>query len=724
MSSAPAGAKAVKPYDNVENFFQNALNANHYLSLSGAHKMGNYYFSLGRLDQTGVIPLSNFRRTTLKMTGDIKPIEKLKLSASLSYTNSGGLRNQRGSNASGVVFGLMRCNEMFDLANGVSDPVNNRRAYMLGDTAQRTFYNDIDNPYWSVNMNKVKDNVNRYLGFAQADYKVMDGLNLTYRFGMDNYSETVKDYLSDYSKDNYNVGLLYFDTTIFKSYNSDFIMSFDKDINEDMNIQVVAGHNYYVRRREYNSAGGEDFITQGIYELSNMRTVYNPVHALTRYRIAGIYYDIKFSYKKFLYLSTTGRNDWSSTLPKNNNSFFYPAVSLGFIFTEPLGLTDNPIFSFGKIRVNYAEVGKDAPPLSLQTLWNPADSVHGNPTYSLDNGMGNMKIKPEKTKSYEAGIDLRFFQNRISVDFTYYRMNNNEQIVPINVPASSGGTSLLVNVGKLRNQGIELQVGVTPVKSNNFNWDVWFNFSKNKSEVIELYGDMALLPVGSTYGVSSTENVFIKGQPYGVIYGSRWLRDSLNRIVVGTDGFPKVDPVRGIVGNPNPDWLLGIRNSLSYKGLSFSFLFDFRHGGDIYNGTVGVMKSLGTHISTLNRNDSLIYNGVVVENGYQPNTKKIRYADFYQRYGRTGVSEANIEDGSWVRLKEVGITYRIGKDMLKSIPIEAIDLGFTGRNLLLFTSYSGLDPDTNLSGASNSFGRDYFNNPNTRSFSFNLKLTF
>lgn len=723
MSSLPSDARLVAPYDNAENFFQNAMNFNNYLSVSGTGKKGNYYFSAGRLNQTGVIPLSDFSRTSLKLSGDYKLLEKLSVTASATYTNSGGSRNQRGSNASGVLFGLMRANEMFDLSNGVSDPVNDKKAYMLNDTLQRTFYGDIDNPYWSINKNKVRDKVNRLISFAQVDFKPFSGVNITYRAGIDTYTEHVKDYLSDYSKDNYNVGLIYFDTTFFRSFNSDLILSFDKDLSEDLNLQVITGHNFYSRRREFDSRGGEDFIAPGIYDLSNVNTLFEPSHSLTRYKTVGIYYDVKLSFKKFLYLSTTGRNDWSSTLPKNRNNFFYPSVNAGFIFTEVLGLTDSKYLSFGKIRVNYAEVGKDAPFGSLTTPWSSANEVRGNKNYTLTNQIGNSKITPEKTRSYEAGADLRFFQNRINVDFSYYKMFSIDQIVPVTIAPTTGGTELTVNVGKLNNEGVELQLGVTPLKTNDFAWDAQFNFSKNKSEIIKLYKNLEMLPTGYTYGVSSTENVFIVGQPYGVIYGSRWKRDSLNRIVIDSlSGFPLVDAERGIVGDPNPDWQLSIRNTFSYKGFSLSFLVDIRHGGDMYNGTAGVMKSLGVHKETLNRNEDVVFHGVYADG--RPNDKAVKWADYYQRYGRTMISEGNIEDGSWVRLKELSVNYSLPKTLLESIYLERVDIGFSGRNLFLITDYSGIDPDTNLSGASNSYGRDYFNNPGTKSFMFNVKLVF
>ena len=262
-----------------------------------------------------------------------------------------------------------------------------------------------------------------------------------------------------------------------------------------------------------------------------------------------------------------------------------------------------------------------------------------------------------------------------------------------------------------------------PLKTTDFNWDVQINFSKNKSEVVELYKNIDILEDANTAGLSTTRNVFIKGEPYGVLYSKKILRDSLNRVVINKlTGLPLLDPQEGIIGDPNPDWLMGIRNEFSYKNISLSFLIDIRKGGDIFNGTAGVMKSVGTHTDTYNRDETVVFDGVF-EDG-TPNTIPVKWSSYYRAYSRPFIQELNIEDGSWLRLKELGITYSVGKDQLGSLPIEGISLGILGRNLLLLTDYSGVDPDTNLSGASNSVGRDYFNNPGTRSVLFNVKLIF
>lgn len=728
MSDPTATNNVVKAYDNPGNFFQTGATYNTHLSMSGGGDVAQYYFSVGRLEQNGIVPNSSFEKTTFKISGETKLSENFKISGSAAYSNTGGSRLQRGSNASGVMFGLMRSPETFDLANGTSDPVNDPYAYTYeNDTTQRTWFFDADNPYWSINKNKVIDNVDRIIGYTQFDWSIIPGVALTYRVGIDNYAEEVKDYLANQSKDEYNIGLIINDNKNHKSVNSDLLLTMQRELNEDIELTTILGHNYFSEKDYYTFMQGWNFIIPNFYDISNVRTVEDQSDFLREKKMTGVFYNVKIAYKKFLYLSTTGRNDWSSTLPSGNNSFFYPSVNLGLIFTEPLGLNKNPYFSYGKLRINYAEVGNDAPTYSTSNYFVNTTNVRGQVAYVNNSIIGNSKLEPEKTKSFEVGFDLRFFQNRLGLDMTAYQSRSINQIIDVTIPYSAGYNEMTLNAGTVENKGIELQLFGTPIEQKDFAWDVTLNYSKNVNTVVELSEGLDFLASGNNFGIATTSNVFIPGEAYAVLYGKQWLKDENGKRVIDASGLPIVDTENGIVGDPNPDWIMGIRNTFTYKNISLSSLIDIRMGGDIYNGTVGVMKSIGTHASTVNRTDSVVFSGVTdhdnnPETPMVENTTKTSWYDYYTNYGLVGVSEENIEDGSWIRVKELGISYSLPSNLMDKLPISNINIGFTARNLLLFTNFSGIDPETNLSGATNSLGRDYFNMPNTKTYMFSLKV--
>jgi hypothetical protein len=441
--------------------------------------------------------------------------------------------------------------------------------------------------------------------------------------------------------------------------------------------------------------------------------------------MVGVFYDIRLAYKRMIYLNTTGRNDWSSTLSKGNNSFFYPSVNTSIIFSELFALDGNRFFNYGKIRASWAQVGNDAPIYSLQDYYTSiTGGINGQTAFATQRTIGNVNLAPETTVSLEVGMDLRFFSNRLGLDMAYYRSQSIGQIVEVPVAYSTGFMNIIQNAGVLTNQGLEVQLFLTPVRSGSFIWDMMFNFTRNRNMVDELPEGVPLLEFETT-GVSSTRSVAIEGQPYGVLYGTRFLRNESGDVLVGDNGYPLIDVVAGVVGNPNHRYMLGISNTFSYKGLSLHALVDIKQGGDVYNGTRNVMNYLGTHKGTENREEDFIFPGVNVNTGLPNDVVIKRDFKYYSSQGTlAGLSEAAIEDGSYLRLREVSLQYALPQKWLGESFIRGMNVGISGRNLLLFTNYSGIDPETNLSGTSNSLGRDYFNMPNTKGFTFNLQVSF
>lgn len=730
QSDPSATGERVRPFDNMGDFFRTGITSNTYLSGSGGNDKTNYFVSGGYLRQTGVVPNSDFSRLTFKVSGSTQLSDRLKVSASANYINSGGQRTNRGSNLSGVMLGLTRAPNTFDLANGFDRAEDEPSAYSFPDGTQRTYWDAYDNPYWSVNRNVSTDRVNRIIGNVGFEYQATDWLSATYRAGSDYYFEERISHWDNQSNE-FGTGVIFNDLYSYASFNSDFLLTAQGRLSDNFSGRLTLGHNYFSERGYSNVQEGENFIIPDFYDISNVSQVTFADDNIRQRRIFGTFYDGEIGFRDYLYLGITGRWDWSSTLPVAEVPFFYDSYSLGFVFTEPLGLATDPTFSFGKLRFSYARIGKDAFPYALDNFFVLTSPVKGQTAFQPGSSIGNPALRPEQTRTMEIGTDLRFFKSRLNVDFTWYNLESVDQILAVPITFSSGFSSLITNAGLVRNRGVEVQITGTPLKRGSFSWDVDLNFTRNRNIVERLGEGVPDLSFASA-GVASTNNRAIEGQPFGVLYGTRWSRDEQGNRLIGAEGYPVFDPQDpGIVGDPNPDWLLGLRNSLSFKGLYVSALLDVRQGGDIFNGTVGVMKNLGTHKSTEAREEEVVLDGVyapgTVIDGEdvsgQPNRTPVRQdSRYYGRYPFAGVSEASIEDGSWVRLRELTISYRFPRAMLERSPLRSLEVGFSGRNLFLLTDYSGIDPETNLAGASNSFGRDYFNTPNTRSFGVNIKV--
>ncbi len=724
MSDPTATSQRVVPYENVNDFFQTAIKSDTYLSMSGGDEKGNFHISTGHVNQSGIVPNSEFKRTTFKINGDMQISEKLKIAGKATYANSDGTFMQKGSNLSAVMVGLMRVTPTFDITNGSGDPVNDESAYMLPDGTQRNYFPNYDNPYWSINKNKAFSTVNRLMGNTQIDYKFTPWLNIMYRLGLDYYTDKRSNYLDNNSSDTPD-GYINISTYEFQSTNSDLILTLEKDITDKLNLTALLGNNYVTRNTYYIYQRGDKFVLPNYYDISNTEESAGD-DSESQYKRVGAYYDIRLSYNDYLYFNTTYRIDWSSTLPASKNWFDYPSVNLSFIFSEAFRFKERiPFFSFGKLRASVARGGYDADPYSLQNYFQAIDGgIQGQVAYRTRGLIGNNGINPEETISYEAGVELKFFQNRLGVDFAYYHSESDNQIIDANIPSSSGYPQMVLNSGIISNKGFEIQMYATPVETKDFIWDLTVNFSKNKNIVEDLPEEIPLFEFPTT-GLSSTRSVAIEGEPFGVIYGGRFLRNENGDVLVDDEGYPLIDTEAGIVGDPNPDFIMGLRNTFSYKGLSLTAVIDIKEGGDVFNGTRGVMTSLGTHKYTENRDEDFIFDGVNVNTGLPNEVPVKRDRSYYSRQGGlAGLSEAYIEDGSYIRLREVSLSYNLPSKWFEKIPVSNLSIGLSGRNLLLFTDYSGIDPETNLSGASNSLGRDYFNMPNTRSYEINLLVNF
>ncbi len=727
-NDAGATGQQVVPFENEDDFFKMGITLNNNLNIRGGTDKSGFFLSLSDLRQSGVIPLSDFSRTSIRLTGHTELRPNLTVKASANYISSNADRAQRGSNLSGVMLGLMRAPVSYDLTNGLSDPVDNPAAWSNPDGTQRTYHAAYDNPYWSVNKNRNEEQLNRLLGFVEFNWQPWPWMAITERLGVDTYGEQRKSYWDKESNEWKDLGGAIFDQwTNQKNITNDLLATLDFKINDDFSGTFIIGHSYQDFNKTSYVVDGFGFVIDDFYDISNVNSVnVTADDYIDRSRIVGLFGDLSLEYRRMLYLTFTGRQDWVSSLPVDNNAFFYPSASLGFVFTE---LGDFGPIKYGKLRTSYAITGNGAFSNYLTSnFFVSSGSTQGQLSYYPNSQIGSAMLTPEFTNSFEIGTDLRSRNNRVRLDFTYYNVSSTDQIVVVPIANSTGFASTITNIGEIQNQGFEVLLEMEIIerklsKPNAISWDAGINFTRNRSLVVSLTDDLDNIALPSV-GLASTQARVIEGYQYGVLYGSRWLRDESGNVLVDDQGYPIRDAENGIVGDPNPNFTMGIRNSLQYKNWTLSMLFDVRVGGDMYNGTKGVMKSLGTHIDTDSRDETVVWDGVFQSSG-QANDIPIHLdQDFYSRYGLTGVSEDNIEEVNWFRIRDLNLTYAFSPSFCQKLKIARASATFTTRNLLLITNYTGIDPETSLGGAGNAFGRDYFNNPNTRSYGVNLTVTF
>jgi TonB-linked SusC/RagA family outer membrane protein len=742
-------------YDNYDNFFVTGHSTDNNLSVSGGNDAVTYYMSTGYTYKSGVVPNADWSRISVlgKISADIT--DDITIGFQANYMNSGGYRVQRGSNISGVMLGLGRNTPTFDAANGYTDgrdAVADKTTYTNPDGTQRSYrWGIYDSPFWAAAKNPYEDDVNRIIGNVSASWRVTPWLTVSYKLGLDTYHDR-RISAFDINSASVPEGQITQTDISSNDLNSDLLFLFNTDITQDLSFNATVGHNYYSTQGITRGATGTEMGAPEWYNLANTTNV-TAYENIGEKKIHGVFGDFKFAYANFLFLNVSMRNDWSSALPAENNSFFYPAISLGWTFTENLGLSTNPVFSYGKLRASWGQVGNDAPIYATSTpyygAFNGGDGfingigfpAYGTNAFERSNQLGNPDLQAELTSTIEVGGEFQFFQGKFGFDFTWYSAETDGQVIGVNLSPSTGFNSVLKNAGLIKNTGYEVILNATPVQAGDFTWDMNFNFTAYETDVVSL--DPSVGEGGITLaGFTSTSSRVIEGQPYGVIFGGQYKRvndevwPNTGKLEIGTDGWPINEGVSGPIGDPNPDWLLGFRNTFSWKGLSLSTLFDFRQGGDMWNGTNGVMAYWGVTKETGDdRNvqgyvyDGMVNTGTAEAPVYVQNTTPVDFANpaagiganKWVRYG-FGFSDNEIEDTSWIRLRELTLAYAFPKSLIKGI--ENLTLSFTGRNLWLKTNYSGIDPEANLTGASNGFGLEYFGMPNTKSYGVNLRIGF
>lgn len=763
----PHGGKNSRDvYDFRDTFFKTGYFTDNTVSLSGGDPNGNFYISLGDLNQQGVIKHnSDYRRTTARVNTERRFNSFIKTSATFGFTKTTSDRVQQGSNLSGLYLGGLRTPADFNVLPEVGTYyapngeifANRQRAYRnpLGSSTRSTY----DNPIWTQKNVRSTSEVDRYIGKLELTLSPLKWLDVVSRVGIDSYTDSRRDFWPTLASSNPG-GLLSLNSVSETQTDVQVFGNARYQINNDLNLNAIVGMNLNNRVFKNNSGFARSFIlgdNPPPSDISNAQpTNKDPGYGFSQQRTAALYATANLGYRDYLFLNLTGRGESASTFGKNTTrTFFYPAADVAFQFTEALpNLKDSQTLSFGKVRLSYGEVGVQPGPYNTVTYYGPGgigeswgpflDALaYGNGGYQQSSVLGNPTIQPERKREFEGGVDLRFLRDRFSLSATYFQNTTKAAILSVATAPSTGFTSRTGNAAEISNKGIELDLGANILQGDGFTWNMNANFTRLRNKVNSLSGTTSLFLAG----FAGTSSRAVEGYPLGVLWGGDFLRDGSGKLILER-GFPQAAPQESVIGDPNPDFKLGIGNTFAYKGLSLYVLWDMQVGGQIWGGTRGILDYFGRSDRSANEvtatQDLRVYNtdndqygdangiiragtvfrGNIVDFGGGPVAlTESWYKDLGGGFGP--VSSQFIEKADWQRLREVTLSYSLKTPGFRQkTRLSSVDFSVTGRNLLIISPFVGNDPETNLTGTSNGRGLEYFNNPATRSVLFTVRINY
>lgn len=736
-----ANTKQPVPYElhknNLRDFFETGnLNENN-LTINTGDATQNATLNIGHLIQHGILPNSSLKRTNIQFGGNTT-IGKLKIGGTVTYVNSGtggvlGGNSAGGGTGWGVLANIPRSVDLQAYKNDYKLPNGNQKF-------NRLLENRIENPYYTAFENPVTSNLNRFIGSATIGYDIFPWLNATYRFGADAYTDRRKQVFGKGSLVVAN-GLVLDDIFHRQELNSDLILTGKKrDIfTEGLNATAMLGWGVNQRRFQNVSAQGNSLIFPGFNNISGAKNFgIGTAEQTSLRRIVGWYGQVSLDWKNYLFLELTARVDQSSTLPKNKNTYIYPAAAASFVFTDAFDITSD-FFSYGKIRASAAQVGRDANPYQLEnvfvrnTLGNNVASitfpmtVGGTiyPGFTPSNTLNNNGIKPEFTTSYEVGANLGFFKNRLTLDVAVFNTVSKDQIFAVAVPASSGYVAKVTNVGKMTNKGIEVTASGSPINGKTFQWDVSANFSRIRNKVVEIAPGVENFSINNGQSFGGTVPSIAKGYAYGVIFSNIGMKAPDGQYLINPNTGLWDQSDYGVVADPNPEWTAGITNTLRFKGFSLGFLFDYTKGGDVYSFTASFLRTRGQLKETgVDRDQPRIVPGVleVSPGKYVPNNIQVTSQQYWQGMGFQ--SELSVFDATVLRLRELSLGYDLPGTVLNKTPLSTLRLTFFARNLWFYAPNFMMDPEVNTQGAGNLRGLDLQGAPNAKTMGLSLKVSF
>lgn len=720
--------------NNWESYWQTGVTNTNNVALSAGNEKGSLRLSIGRMDQKGIMYKNDYWRNNFKLNTNYNFTSKLSATVSAEYIKSGS--NNRGYQEGQQFIWSHRHTDWAMLRNYQDyTAIHVQRAVpgKLPDNDppnwQHTFFT---NPYYSQDYLPLSNVKDRLVGNIALNYKILPYLSVMARSGTDLWTDTRINILNFERVRNGNKTPGSYSEEVLRAQetNSDIILSFNKTLSKDFSVSAQAGAiqrtNYYKR----NFAQVGSLVVDGLYNLSNSVTSLNTVASrIEKSAMQSLFATAQVGWKNALFLDFTARNDWSSTLPAEARSYFYPSVSASAVLTDLFNLQSS-ILSFGKIRASWAQVGNDASAYQLSQTYRAGSAWDGStPEYYENTTIANSGLKPEITTGIELGLDMRFIRGRLGLDVTYYSQSSKNQILGVEISKATGYNSRILNAGEITNKGLEVVISGTPIKAvNGFTWDVSFNFARNRNKVVALAEGLTTYTLHTQRGLTSEARV---GQPYGALYGIGF-EHAPDGQVIYKDGLPVVSTVPRLLGNVQPDWTGGFSNTLTYKSFSVSALLDVRVGGDFFDEGTGTARWTGQYAETaIGREEGIIGTGVKVVSTnpdgsavYAPNDIIVSANQLYGYNNPRRYHEAVIYDASYVKLRELTFGYSVPESILKRTFIRTAKVSVVGRNLaILFKNTPHIDPEVDRF-AGNRQGFAYGELPNSRSLGFNITLGF
>jgi len=686
--------------DNLKNFYETGTTLINNIAISNGFDTGNYRLSFTDLRSESIIPGVDLDRQTVSARLNFQPIDKLRINSSISYINSNS--DNRPSNG----YGSENANYSLVAWGPRSLNIENLKNYWqpgLEGIQQYSYnYTFFDNPYFILNENRNSFNRDRVFGNISASYDITDHLTATVRTGMD-YSSELRQLRRAYSSNRFANGGYAEHDVFYREVNTDFLLNYTNQFN-DFNIDVSLGGNRLDQKAFTSQSQTTSLAQPGIFRLSNAASPIEVFEFESNKRINSFYGLAKIGYKDFLFLDVTGRNDWSSALATpfsvDNTSFFYPSVSSSFIVSKVLNLPE--VISFAKLRASWAQVGNDTDPYQTTGAFVAQTPFNGQPTFSNSNTIANADLVPELTSSFEVGADLRFFNDQLRFDVSYYNALTKDQIISLPIGISSGYTQQVVNGGEVRSKGLEVIVGVSPIISQNFKWNSTLNFSTNRSTVESLPQDEGRLTLAySRIYDSQNQTVFLQaeeGGRVGDLYGTGYLKNENGDFILTDEGRYIPDNELQKLGNYNPDFMLGFNNQFNYKNWNMGFLLDWRQGGIIVSRTRALGNVGGQLAETAFRPETGIVPEGVVNTGtddnpvYEANTVAVSAESYYRQFYDRNHEENNTYDASFLKLRQLSIGYTFNNLSLFNQDA-TLSLSLIGKNLFAITENPHFDPE-------------------------------
>ena len=751
--------------DNVRSFFRTGTTMNTNIAVSRATERSNLRLSLSNLDARGMTPGNTQKRLGVMLKGGAILSERVSLDASLNYIDMEGVnRPGTGYDTDNPMLGFVWFGRQVDL-----DQLRNFRCTgneptpcIAGDGQYNWNYNFHNNPFWAALVNTNGDERDRVIGNLSLNYRINDWLTATGTAARDWSRHHRKRVIAPNSAPPDGEGSFGEETLFRSETNLDLVLGVTRVLSPNFTLDLALGANN--RKNQFEGAGVTvgRLTVPGIYSIDNAAVTPDPWDTRSEKEIRSAYGSASVNYRGYLNVDFTGRNDWSSTLPVGANSYFYPSVSSAFVFTDAFPETRYGPISSGKVRASWARVGNDAAPYLLGSVFSSQPLWGGTPMFAVPNTIPNTALKPEATTAWEVGTDIGLFNERLGFVLTYYQRETTNQILGVQISSASGSTNQILNAGAVQNKGIEVLMQATPVQLNNgFRWDMTVNWSTNTSEVTELAGDLETLVLGSYWSMNVEARL---GEPYGAFFGNGYLRNegfdpagddgqagtgddvactlprgldsqdglcrfpgSADDLLLSASGLPRLDPVRRVLGNYNPDWIGGIQNRFSYGPFDLSVLLDGQWGGDIFSTTNYWGEYTGVLDSTLRgREDDFCDPGIVVDgilpDGAQNGTTtsaSVCPEDFY--HNQFGIQEVAIDDASYLKLREIRVGFILPGGWLNQVGFSGGTVSLIGRNLALWSKVDNIDPETAFD-ASNVQGLEFGQFPTARSIGFSLSL--